>query len=1076
MTIVFFDTETTGLPLDYNAQSSNLDNWPRLVQLAWIVSDFDGNILSSEDHIIIPDGFEIPSKAAAIHGITTSIAKSKGEELIDVIDNFLSILQNATAIAGHNISFDQHVVEAEILRCGRSNILKNIPAYCTMKLSTNCCNILNSNKDLKWPTLQELFFKLYRKKFEDGHNAMADIKATYRCFFTLVKLGVIKLEDGCFEYYRGWRLACKRPFTDEEIKQIKVAFVIQTNAGYSVKFIFNDGSRDYIPVDENANVSICEVIDLKNALLLTLSKPNLDDTYRVKPIQKCANSIKYDTTWSSLNDYSNEFDEDGVLFSEDGYVMLFYNIDLDAEVYGIPKGCKVIADACFNILLGQFGKEIKLKKLILPDSLEIIGDSAFCCCHNLELLHIPASVKHIQGNPFPSMLPITIDSPLFVVKDDILYDKDSTRLIHSFSNLKTIVIATSVKKIEHNAFRGSHNLSNIIVHSEIDEIGEYAFSYCQNLNNVIISANMKNIPDGLFRASGIYEFDINTKTKMIGMASFADCKRLQKVEIPKNVKKIEAFAFENDISLRHVKFDANIKIIEQRTFQGCSSLTEIIIPKGVKSIGAEAFKNCTSLETIRLPYTIEKLEDAVFEGCTNLKRIELPFGIKELSRRLFCGCRNLKEVVLPSTLEIICSEVFVGCENLYSIVIPNGVKSISDNAFSYSGLREVIIPDTVTWLGESAFCECRNLFSALIPGSIKKIPESCFDGCRSLSQIIICEGVESIEDTAFRVCPSLKRLFLPEGMKKFGETFTLEYTLINDIYIPSTLEDIVPFNLGGKDSGYVNLHVPFGMKTTAEEYMENTIKELEGSGGFLYRPFGIFEYAVIDNLIVEVLDNSKNTLVVKGLVNPYVNKNIVIPSSVLIKGSSYRIDRIETNAFYNVKSLNSIIISEGISSIGAHAFSYCFSLKKVELPASLTDIEGELFYGCNNLESIFVDYDNTKYLSVNGVLYTKDHKTIIAYPNAKGKEYKIIEGTEHIENFAFKSCVDLEKLRLPKSIRVIGDNVFYGCDKLGNVVIPNGLEKIGILQERTKTMFIYKGVEYTITQLVNLLCKDVKDD
>ena len=48
------------------------------------------------------------------------------------------------------------------------------------------------------------------------------------------------------------------------------------------------------------------------------------------------------------------------------------------------------------------------------------------------------------------------------------------------------------------------------------------------------------------------------------------------------------------------------------------------------------------------------------------------------------------------------------------------------------------------------------------------------------------------------------------------------------------------------------------------------------------------------------------------------------------------------------------------------------------------------------------------------------------------------------------------------------DNVFYGCDKLKNVVIPDGLEKIGMLQERTKTMVKYKDVDYTITQLVNL--------
>lgn len=1073
MTIVFFDTETTGLPLDYNAPSSKLDNWPRLVQLAWIVSDYDGNIISSENHIIIPDGFEIPPRSAAIHGITTSIAKSKGENLIDVIDKFLCVLQNATAIAGHNISFDQHIVEAEILRCGRSNILKDMPSYCTMKLSANYCNILNSNKEVKWPSLQELHYKLYREKFEGTHNAMADIKATYRCFFTLVKLGVIKLEKECVDYYRGWKVTNKRPFTDEEIKSVKEAFVIQTKAGYSVKFIFNDWKETYIPVDEKSNVSICEIIDLKNVMLLTLSKPGHDDIYRVQPKQREAKSTKYDTTWSSLLDRS----DDNGGFSYDGYIMLRYYDALDVEEYKIPEGCKVLADSCFN-LYDPYGpwENPHFSSLIIPESVEIIGDYAFGGCKELETLHIPASVKHIQGNPFPSMLPITTDNHLYVVKDNILYDKDYTRLIHAFSLSKTIIIDPSVRKIEHSAFRGCDYLSNITVHSDINEIGGYAFSCCPNLNNVIINAKMEIIPDGLFRGSGIYEFDIPAETKKIGMASFADCKRLQKVDIPENVTEIDAFAFENDESLKYVTINANIQAIKQGTFRGCSSLKEIIIPEGVKSIGQEAFKDCTSLETISLPYSIEELGDAVFEGCAYLKKIELPRGIKELSRKLFHGCKALKEVVMPSTIEIIGSEVFEGCDNLYSIFIPTGVKEIWSHAFSYSGLREVIIPDTVTKLGKSAFCDCRQLRSALIPGSIKTIPEYCFNGCRSLSQITICEGVESIEDAAFRVCPSLKKLFLPEGMNKFE--CTLEDSLINDLYAPSTLEDIVPYNRG-YGSGYVNLHVPLGMKAAAEKCIEDDKNKFIEVYGHCYdynEPSEIFEYSVVDNLIVEVLDESKNTLTVKGLSIPYVSRDIVIPSSALIKGKYYRIARIETNAFYNVMSLNSIIISDGITSIGAHAFSYCSSLNKIEFPASLTDIEGELFYGCNNLESIFVDFDNPKFLSVNGVLYTKDRKKIVAYPNAKGKDYKIIDGTEYIENFAFKSCIDLENLRLPKSIRVIGDNVFYGCDKLKKVCIPNDLEKIGILQERTNTVFKYKDDDYTITQLVNLICKNTKDD
>ena len=236
---------------------------------------------------------------------------------------------------------------------------------------------------------------------------------------------------------------------------------------------------------------------------------------------------------------------------------------------------------------------------------------------------------------------------------------------------------------------------------------------------------------------------------------------------------------------------------------------------------------------------------------------------------------------------------------------------------------------------------------------------------------------------------NLSRSDRPVGW--YNNTFKKTKGIVNTLTIDQIINNP---DLYSAFEEYVNLHVPFDMKTIAEKYIENTKKSLEEHGYYFDEPNEIFEYAVIDNLILEVLDKSKNTLTVKGLLNPYASSDIVIPSFTLFKGKYCRIVRIGTNAFYNITSLNSVKISDGISSIGAHTFSYCSSLKKVEFPASLTEIEGELFYDCNNLESIFVDFDSPKFLSVNRVLYTKDHKKIVAYPNAKGKDYKIIEGTE----------------------------------------------------------------------------------
>ena len=92
--LLFFDTETTGLPKNWKAPVTDLDNWPRLVQLAYLVYDFDGNLIHSCNEIIKPDGFTIPTEASNVHGITTEMAKQRGSDINDVFELFLLHLIN----------------------------------------------------------------------------------------------------------------------------------------------------------------------------------------------------------------------------------------------------------------------------------------------------------------------------------------------------------------------------------------------------------------------------------------------------------------------------------------------------------------------------------------------------------------------------------------------------------------------------------------------------------------------------------------------------------------------------------------------------------------------------------------------------------------------------------------------------------------------------------------------------------------------------------------------------------------------------------------------------------------------
>jgi len=189
---LFFDTETTGLPARWNAPVTDVNNWPRLVQLAWVMCDGQGQIMEECNHIIRPEGFTIPEAVARLHGITTERAQDEGADLGEVLWQFSAKLDEATALVGHNISFDTCIVGAEFERARMMTTLFLKPTYCTMKLSTSYCKLPNSGgRGYKRPKLSELHRTLFGRDFEQAHNALADVRATVACFWKLRELGLV---------------------------------------------------------------------------------------------------------------------------------------------------------------------------------------------------------------------------------------------------------------------------------------------------------------------------------------------------------------------------------------------------------------------------------------------------------------------------------------------------------------------------------------------------------------------------------------------------------------------------------------------------------------------------------------------------------------------------------------------------------------------------------------------------------------------------------------------------------------------------------------------------------------------
>ena len=187
---LFFDTETTGIPKNYKAPASDLKNWPRLVQIAWLVTDNNGAEISSAEHIVKPNGFTIPADAAKVHGITTDIALERGIDIKFALDAIVKDIAAAKTLIGHNMAFDEKILGAEFLRAGYSNHLEAKPRRCTMQSTTDFCRLPGAY-GFKWPTLNELYLKLFHESFSGAHRALVDVRACAKCYFELRRLKVM---------------------------------------------------------------------------------------------------------------------------------------------------------------------------------------------------------------------------------------------------------------------------------------------------------------------------------------------------------------------------------------------------------------------------------------------------------------------------------------------------------------------------------------------------------------------------------------------------------------------------------------------------------------------------------------------------------------------------------------------------------------------------------------------------------------------------------------------------------------------------------------------------------------------
>lgn len=415
--------------------------------------------------------------------------------------------------------------------------------------------------------------------------------------------------------------------------------------------------------------------------------------------------------------------------------------------------------------MGLFGgSPAALKTIILPESIESIGENAFYAQWKLESITVDANNNH------------------FCSIDGVLFTKDVTTLIRYPANKSgaTYVIPNTVTTIVNAGFQKAEKLEDITIPNGVTFIGLNAFSTCINLKNVVIPNSVVTL----------------------GPSAFYDCEKLETIVIGNSVTAIQSATFSGCASLFSITLGDAVEVIETNAFYKCNELKSITFPKNVNSIHNQAFFVAENVEEINVdsdnqtyssidgvlyskdqtilyrfpvakqipsfvvPSTVEVIEQWAFEYCYDLEEVILNDGLKTIKWGAFALCQSFTSIVIPDSVQTIEANAFINCPNLLSIHIGSGVETIGDGAFTYClGLTSIVIPDNVQTLGQYAFVRCANLESVVIGPNISHLHEGVFDECPNLISITI-KALEPpyAYPTIFNNLPNNFKVYVPSAV------------------------------------------------------------------------------------------------------------------------------------------------------------------------------------------------------------------------------------------------------------------------------------------------------------------------
>ena len=474
--------------------------------------------------------------------------------------------------------------------------------------------------------------------------------------------------------------------------------------------------------------------------------------------------------------------------------------------WGIFDGCKSLSTVNFaegteHIHSGMFAGS-GLRAVVLPDTINQIGEYAFANCVSLETVELSEELTEIKEFAFSACTALT-----------------------------GIDFTEKITTIGKGAFRNDTALTDVYIPLSV-QTGSVMYSYnndskrawgifegCKNLTTVTFAEGTEYIHSGLFAGSGIKEVVLPDTVKSVYAYAFGSCSSLTSVDF-NNVQEITKYAFVSCTALNPLTLPETLTSIGEYAFCGCKSITSLTIPSTVTNIGGRAFESCTGLKDLSIPAAFMNSGDYIYTYNTSSYKAWGPFN----------ECSGLRNVYLEEGTTRIPAGLFSGT-GIAEIELPDTITSIYAYAFSNTSLKKITIPDTVTNLGFSAFSMCTLLEEVNMPKGWKKCTGfngstgtsaqgSLFRGCTALSYVILPDGMESIPDYAFANCDSLAFIGIPYSVQTIGKYAFYNCAALTSLDIPEGVETLPESSLNNCTK-LIGLNIPKSVKTVEANALAN---------------------------------------------------------------------------------------------------------------------------------------------------------------------------------------------------------------------------------------------------------------